>query len=91
MIAEPLIADGYNEIEILVPNPSGTGWLTGSSEVLTLDLVTGDGRVLDVRAESSRRLQVEAITATDTGWEVKGWAARHHEKGDSGDDLHLCW
>ena len=75
LIAEPLIADGYNEIEILVPNPSGSGWLTGSSEVLTLDLITEDGRVLDIRAESSRRLQVDKITPTDTGWEVTGWAA----------------
>jgi hypothetical protein len=36
--------------------------------------------VLELTAEGSRRLQVDSIELTDTGWEVTGWAADVTEK-----------
>ncbi len=75
LLAEGAIIDGHNQIDILIPGPGGDGWLAGESDVLTLHFFTADGRELDVRAEGSRRIQVDKVVFTDGGWELVGWAA----------------
>lgn len=74
MIDEALLVNGHNEIDILVPVDGG-GWVSGSADVLALELVTHEGRVLDVGSEGSRRIQVDNVASTDDGWTVAGWAA----------------
>lgn len=73
LITEDLVFDGPNDLDILLPN--GDGWLSGSADVLQLTLVTSDGREIELRSEGSRRVQVDSVKATDTGWTVSGWAA----------------
>ena len=74
MINEEFLVDGHNEIDILVPVDGG-GWVSGSAEVLSLELVSQDGRVLEIRTEGSRRIQVDKVESTESGWIVAGWAA----------------
>lgn len=74
IIAEELVVDGPNEVDILVADGNG-GWLSGAADVLELELVAPDGRVLEIKAEGSRRIQVDPVTRLVTGWEVAGWAA----------------
>lgn len=74
MIAEETLVDGRNDVEILIANPDG-GWYSGTSDVITLDLITEDGRLLELRPEGSRRLQVDRVLRTEGGWRVEGWAA----------------
>jgi len=74
LIAEDLVVDGRNDLDVLIPDGSG-GWLSGSADVLKLELKTADGRVLDIQAEGSRRIQVDNVVATDHGWTLKGWSA----------------
>jgi len=75
LLAEEMIVDGRNQIEILIPGPDGDSWLSGKSAVLTLQFFAEDGRELDIRAEGNRRIQVDKVTPTDNGWELVGWAA----------------
>jgi hypothetical protein len=75
LLAEELILDGHNQIDILVPAPGGVGWLSGDTDVLTLQFFTEEGRELDVRAEGGRRIQVDKVEPSDGGWELSGWAA----------------
>ena len=75
LLAEELIEDGYNEIDILMPSADGRTWVAGSSDVLSILYATEDGRVLDVREEGSRRIQIDEVTSTQSGWELVGWAA----------------
>jgi len=74
MINEELLVDGHNEIDILVPVDGG-GWVSGSADVLSLELVSNDGHLLEIRTEGSRRIQVDKVASTDSGWTVAGWAA----------------
>ena len=74
MINEELLVDGHNEIDILVPVDGG-GWVSGSADVLSLELVSNDGHLLEIQTEGSRRIQVERVASTDSGWTVEGWAA----------------
>lgn len=74
LLAEELVMDGGNDVEILLSDGNG-GWLAGESDVLTVELVAGDGHVLDVGPEGSRRVQIDGVTPLDDGWELKGWAA----------------
>ncbi len=74
LIGEEFLADGRNEIDILVPAAGGQ-WVSGSADVLSLELVSPDGRALEIRTEGSRRIQVDNVTPTDEGWVVSGWAA----------------
>ncbi|MEA1902002.1 MAG: sulfatase-like hydrolase/transferase [Actinomycetota bacterium] len=74
LIAEELVVDGRNDLDILIPDGSGE-WLSGSADVLRLELLTPDGRVLDIQAEGSRRVQVDKVTSSTAGWFVEGWSA----------------
>lgn len=75
LLAEELFVDGPNDIDVLVPDAGGSRWLSGMTEDLTLELVDPDGRVLDIGAQGSRRLQVSRVTPTEEGWTLEGWAA----------------
>jgi len=74
LIAEELVADGANEIAILVPDPDG-GWLTGEAADLEIEFLADDGHVLALRPEGNRRIQISTVTATGAGWRITGWAA----------------
>lgn len=74
LIAEDAVADGSNDIELLLPRDDGV-WLSGISEEITVDLVADDGHVIDLGAEGARRIQVSRVTETEDGWELVGWAA----------------
>ncbi|MGB7860977.1 MAG: sulfatase-like hydrolase/transferase, partial [Acidimicrobiia bacterium] len=75
LVAEEMILDGHNDIEILLAGGVARNWLSGTSDLLTLEYATADGRVLDVRAEGSRRIQIDPATMTADGWTIEGWAA----------------
>jgi hypothetical protein len=74
MVAEDIVSTGPNQLDLLVPGPGGV-WLAGVDDDLSLELITGDGRVLDVRPEGARRLQVDSIELGDGVWTMVGWAA----------------
>jgi hypothetical protein len=74
LVAEEMVRDGVNDVELLIPDGSGV-WVAGSRDDVTLVLATDDGRVLDVTIEGARRIQVDYVEETDGGWEVSGWAA----------------
>ncbi|HZD24242.1 MAG TPA: sulfatase-like hydrolase/transferase, partial [Acidimicrobiia bacterium] len=74
LVAEELIGDGANDVDVLAPSEDGI-WLAGVSEDLTLQLVAGDGHTIEIGTEGSRRIQVDDVTETDSGWELVGWAA----------------
>lgn len=73
LVAEELVLDGPNDIDILIPN--GSSWISGSADVLRLELHAEDGRRIELNKEGSRRIQVDAVTAADFGWIVSGWSA----------------
>lgn len=75
LVAEDLMTDGANELTILVPTPDGSGWLTGSPDDVNLEYIADDGHVLALQDEGNRRLQVDEVTRTETGWHLVGWAA----------------
>lgn len=74
LISENLVREGHNEVEILVSS-GGSAWLAGSPDVITFELLTADGRQLDVAAEGNRRVQVDDVAATADGWRLTGWSA----------------
>ncbi len=74
LVAEDLVRDGHNDIQLLLSDGRG-GWLTGQSGEISLELVAGDGHVLDLGTEGARRVQVDTVAPTDDGWELVGWAA----------------
>lgn len=74
LVAEQLVRDGINNVEILLSDGNG-GWLSGESDVLTVELTASDGHVLDIAAEGNKRVQVDGVTEVDNGWELSGWAA----------------
>jgi len=80
LLAEELVVDGANEVAILVPDPQGGGWLIGAAADITVDYIAEDGHQLDIRSEGDRRLEISAISETETGWLIKGWAADVKEK-----------
>ena len=73
LVAEDLIRDGDNDIDLLIAD--GNGWVAGGNEEITVELVADDGHTIQLGAEGSRRIQVDTVEATDEGWEVSGWAA----------------
>lgn len=74
VIAEELVADGANDVDLLLPDGDGV-WVAGANEDISLELVAGDGHTITVGAEGSRRLEVDSVEATADGWRVAGWAA----------------
>ena len=74
IVAEDFLVEGANQISILVPGPDGA-WLTGSRVDITVEYRTETGRVLDVRPEGNRRIQVDEVMSTTEGWAVEGWSA----------------
>jgi hypothetical protein len=74
LVAEELVRDGVNDIDLLISDDSG-GWVAGSNDDLTLELTAEDGHVLELAAEGNRRVQVDSVEMTESGWEVTGWAA----------------
>ncbi len=75
MIAEELIVSGPNEIDILVPDDDG-GWLSGTVGDLRVELQDETGRVLDIRPESARQVQVDRVQrGTDGSIQLTGWSA----------------
>lgn len=74
LIAEELVEDGANDIGILLADGGGA-WVAGESDDISLELVTEDGRVLELVAEGARRLQVDSVEPSGGGWTVLGWAA----------------
>lgn len=79
LISEDLVAEGHNEVEILVASGGGE-WLAGSSDVLTLELSDSDGRVLELVNEGRRRVQVDEVVGLEEGWVIGGWAADVSQK-----------
>lgn len=74
MVAEELIVAGPNQVDVLVSASGGT-WLSGATGDLTVELEDETGRVLEVRPEGSRQIQVDEIEATTDGFRLTGWAA----------------
>ena len=74
LVAEELVEDGVNDIDILLAD-GGSAWVSGESDDLSLELVTDEGRTLELVAEGARRLQVDSVEPTGGGWTVLGWAA----------------
>lgn len=74
LVAEELVGEGSNDLELLVPSGDGA-WLAGLSEDLQLQLVADDGHPIDLGAEGARRIEVDSVSETDSGWKLVGWAA----------------
>ncbi len=74
LIAEEFVVDGANDVDVLVAS-EGDVWLAGQSDELSLELVADDGHTIEVGAEGSRRIQVDRVTDTGSGYELVGWAA----------------
>lgn len=74
LIAEELVVDGANDVAVLLAS-EGDLWLAGQSDDLTLELVADDGHIIEMGTEGSRRIQVDRVTDTGSGYELVGWAA----------------
>jgi hypothetical protein len=79
LISEDLVKDGSNDIDLLSSDGNG-GWVAGTKDEITLDLVADDGHVIEVGVEGNRRIQVDGVEPTDSGWVISGWAADVGEK-----------
>jgi hypothetical protein len=80
LVAEDLVAEGENVVQIVVPDGSG-GWVTGSAADLAVEYRTEEGRRLDIRPEGSRRIEITGVEQTaGGGWEISGWAADVNKK-----------
>lgn len=73
LVAEELMTAGTNTLDILVR--VGNQWLAGDAAPVTLELITDDGRTLEIAAQGAKRLEVNRVDETETGWLVEGWAA----------------
>ncbi len=74
LISEEAVQDGSNDVVLLLPDGSG-GWITGTSQTLDVRYLADDGHVLELGDEGNRRLQVDRVDRTETGWTIEGWAA----------------
>jgi hypothetical protein len=79
LVSEDLVKDGSNDIDLLSSDGNG-GWVAGTNDEITLDLVADDGHVIEVGVEGNRRIQVDGVEPTDSGWAISGWAADVSEK-----------
>jgi hypothetical protein len=73
LVAEELVIDGSNEIELLLPY--GDSWMSGSADALTLELIDENGNPLKLVSEGNRRIQVDKVERAGDAWVVQGWAA----------------
>lgn len=74
IVAEEFLVEGDNQISILVPGVDGV-WLTGSRVDISVEYRTESGRVLDIRPEGNRRIQIDEVGSTGEGWAIEGWSA----------------
>jgi hypothetical protein len=79
LVSEDLVPDGDNEVDLLVSD-GNEGWVAGTSDEITLELVADDGHLIELGVEGNRRIQVDSVDNTDSGWLVNGWAADVGEK-----------
>jgi hypothetical protein len=79
LVAEELVSDGANDLDLLVSDGGG-GWVAGANDDLSVELVAEDGHVITLGSEGSRRVQVDEVEATETGWRLVGWGADVTEK-----------
>ena len=79
LVSEDLVRDGSNDIDLLVSDGNG-GWVAGTNHEITLELIADDGHVIELGVEGNRRVQVDSVEATDSGWVVTGWAADVSQK-----------
>lgn len=80
LLAEKMLIDGFNQIDVLIPGEDGRSWVSGGSAPLALEFEAPDGRVLDVQAEGNRRVHVDKVTEIEDGWLVEGWAVDVRKK-----------
>ncbi len=73
LVAEEYIVEGPNELQILVPGFEG--WLTGSAADVSLRFFAADGHELELEPEGGRRVQIDKVLPSDSGWTLTGWAA----------------
>ena len=75
LVAEDLVAEGQNEVQILISDGSDS-WITGSQADLTVEYLTEEGRRLELTPEGNRRIEITGVEQTESGgWEITGWAA----------------
>ncbi len=75
MVAEELIHAGPNEVDVLIPAEDGH-WLSGTVGDLTVELKDESGRLLEIRPESTRQVQVDQVQEGAGGsLQFTGWAA----------------
>ncbi|MCI0425628.1 MAG: sulfatase-like hydrolase/transferase [Actinobacteria bacterium] len=79
LIAEELVVPGPNQLDLLILDAGGV-WHAGVNTDLSVDLVTNDGRLLEIHPEGSRRLQVDNAGLVDDTWVILGWAADVNRK-----------
>ncbi len=75
LVAEELVSEGPNEIDLLVAKPDGSGFYSGTVADLTVELYAGDGHRLDLRREGGRRIEVGMVAREGDSWRLEGWAA----------------
>jgi hypothetical protein len=75
LVAEDLVFDGPNDIDVLVAKPDGSGFYSGTVADLTLEFVADDGHPLELRREGGKRIEVNEVVREGSTWTVEGWAA----------------
>lgn len=80
LVAEEFFAPGENTVSILVPDPTGAGWITGVAADISIKYLADDGHQLNVRPEGTRLVEIDSVRATDATWVVTGWAADIKDK-----------
>jgi hypothetical protein len=74
LVAESLVRDGVNDVDVLIADDEG-GWVSGYNDELSVELVADDGHTISLGSEGSRRVQVDEVEPTDSGWRIVGWGA----------------
>ncbi|MDH5373634.1 MAG: hypothetical protein OEX97_11880, partial [Acidimicrobiia bacterium] len=52
----------------------------GSAADVAISYVADDGHLLELNDEGKKRLQIDRVTTTETGWTIVGWSADIGEK-----------
>jgi hypothetical protein len=69
MVAEDLVADGANDVDLLMSDGNG-GWTATAVTWRSTQAETATSRWV-----REQRIQVDRVSTTDNGWELVGWAA----------------